>query len=133
MRNMRSKLLNISRIFDRGQRGISLVEAMVSVALLGGGILTLVMAMSSGVMAVKENDQQSIGQGLARAQLEYTKSYVYNPSASSYPIINAPEGYSLEVSVASVPDTNNNLQKITTDVYYNSAVVVTAEDYKVNR
>jgi Tfp pilus assembly protein PilV len=126
-------LLKLFRNFEPGQRGVSLVEAAVSIALLGGGILTLMFAMSTGTLAVKENDQQSIAQGLVRAQLEYTKSRPYNPSASSYPTVDTPDGYSLSVGVASVPDTNNNIQKITAVVSYNNAVVVSAEDYKVNR
>jgi Tfp pilus assembly protein PilV len=133
MKKLSRTLLKFGRIFNRGQQGISLVEALVSVVILGGGILTLSLAMSSGVLAVRENDRQSVAQGLARAQLEYTKSYAYNPSASSYPTVSAPEGYSLTVGVTSVPDANNNIQKITANVSYNSAVIVTAEDYKVNR
>ncbi|HTY82359.1 MAG TPA: hypothetical protein VMB24_06215 [Dehalococcoidales bacterium] len=130
---MKLKLLTSGRIFNRGQRGISLVEAAVSVALLGGGILTLVLSMSSGVLAVKQNDHQTIAQGLARAQMEYTKSYAYNPSATTYPSVSAPEGYQISVGVLPVSDADNNIQKITANITYNSAVIISAEDYKINR
>jgi type II secretory pathway pseudopilin PulG len=120
-------------LIDRGERGITLVESLVAIAILGGGILTLVLAMSSGALAVRENDRQSIAQGLARAQLEYTKSYAFNPSATTYPAVSAPEGYAVAVVVAPVPGTNSNIQKITANVTRDGAVVITAEDYKVNR
>lgn len=120
-------------LIARGERGITLVESLVAIAILGGGILTLVLAMSSGALAVRENDRQSIAQGLARTQLEYIKSYAYNPSATTYPAVSAPDGYAIAVAVAAVPGTNSNIQKITANVIRDGAVVITAEDYKVNR
>src|SRR3990172_7667882 len=84
------------------QRGVSLVEAMVAVALLGGGVLALVVAMSGGAMAVQENDALAEAQALVRAQMEYTKSYAYDTGASTYPAITPPEGYSVSVNVTAV-------------------------------
>jgi type II secretory pathway pseudopilin PulG len=123
----------IRTLAGRGERGITMVESLVAIAILGGGILTLVLAMSSGALAVKENDRQSVAQGLVRAQLEYTKSCAYNPSASTYPTVAAPAGYSVSVEVSPVPGTGTNIQKISARVFYDSVVVITAEDYKVNR
>ena len=132
---MKRLLKGLPKTFNKqGERGVTLVEALVAVAVLGGGILTLVLAMSSGALAVKENDRQSVAQGLARAQLEYTKSYAYNPSASTYPTVSAPDGYGISVGVTRVPDTgSNNIQKITANVTFNDATIMTAEDYKVKR
>lgn len=131
---MKSVLTRLGKkLLNRGEHGITLVESLVAIALLGGGILTLVLAMSSGALAVHENDRQSTAQGLARAQLEYTKSYAFNPAATTYPAVSAPDGYGISVAVAEVPGTNNNIQKITANVTYDGAVVMTAEDYKVNR
>ena len=117
----------------RGETGITLVESLVAIAILGGGVLTLVLAMSGGALAVQENDQQVTAQGLARAQLEYTKSYPYDSGATTYPIVSAPDGYGITVVVAAVPGADSNIQKITASVARDGNVILTAEDYKVNR
>jgi Tfp pilus assembly protein PilV len=131
---MKRFLKGLLKTFTKqGERGVALVEALVAVAVLGGGILTLVLAMSSGVLAVKENDRQSVAQGLARAQLEYTKSYAYNASATTYPTVSTPDGYGISVAVTTVPDTDSHIQKITAKVTFDGATIMTAEDYKVNR
>jgi type II secretory pathway pseudopilin PulG len=131
MKNVLRRLGKI--LINRGEKGMTLVESLVAIAMLGGGVLTLVLALSSGALALQENDQESIAQGLARTQLEYVKNYTYNPGATSYPIVSAPEGYSIAVGVTIVPDTNSNIQKITASVIRDGVIIMTAEDYKVNR
>jgi type II secretory pathway pseudopilin PulG len=118
---------------SHGERGITLVESLIAVAVLGGGILTLVLCMSSGALAVNENDRQSVAQGLVRAQLEHTKSYAYDSGASTYPTVSPPSGYSVSVNVTAVPGADSDIQKITATVTYGGAAIMAAEDYKVNR
>ena len=116
-----------------GERGVALIEAAVAAALLGGGVLTMVLSMSGGVMAVQENDQEVTAQALARTQLEYTKEYPYDPDAETYPTVDAPEGYSIVVTVAAVPDTTSGIQKITVDIERAENTILSIEDYKVDR
>jgi type II secretory pathway pseudopilin PulG len=124
-------LSKISR--KRGEGGITLVESLVAIAILGGGVLTMILAMSGGALAVGENDREVTAQSLARTQLEYTKNYAYNPGATTYPTISAPAGYSISVGVTTVPNTNTDIQKITANISLNGAVIMTVADYKVNR
>jgi type II secretory pathway pseudopilin PulG len=118
-------------IFNRSERGVTLVESIVAIAILGGGVLTLVLTMSGGALAVRENDQQAIAQGLARTQMEYVKNYPYNPGATTYPAVSVPDGYGIAVGV--VPGGGADIQKITANVTRDGAVIMTTEDYKVNR
>jgi type II secretory pathway pseudopilin PulG len=120
-------------IFNRSERGVTLVESIVAIALLGGGVLTLVLTMSGGALAVRENDQQAIAQGLARTQMEYVKNYPYNPGATTYPAVSVPDGYGIAVGVTVVPGGDADIQKITANVTRDGAVIMTTEDYKVNR
>ncbi len=117
----------------RGQRGIGLVETLMAVAVLGTAVVAFVTALSTGSIAVGENDSEAIVQGLARSQLEYTKSYTYNPAAATYPLIAAPAGYSISVGVSAVPSTDNNIQKITVTINHKGSNIIQVQDYKVNR
>jgi len=93
----------------------------------------MVLAMSGGVLAVSENGQEVAAQELARTQMEYIKSYTYNPGATTYPTVNVPEGYSISIGVNTVPNTNTDIQKVTANISRNGAVIMAVTDYKVNR
>jgi hypothetical protein len=119
--------------FLRGEGGLALVEALVAIAILGGGVLSMVLAMSGGALAVRENDSEVVAQDLARTQLEYVKSCPYDPGATSYPAVAAPPGYGVTVTVTSVPGTGDDIQKVTADITLGGDVIMTVADYKVNR
>jgi type II secretory pathway pseudopilin PulG len=109
------------------------LESIIAIAILGGAVITLVVTMSGGALAVSENDRQAVAQGLARTQLEYVKNYAFDPGATTYPTVSAPEGYSISVGVTAVPGAGADIQKITANVTRDGAVILSAEDYKVNR
>jgi hypothetical protein len=83
--------------------------------------------------AVGDQDEEVVAQGLAQTQLEYTKSYPYDPEATTYPTVDTPEGYVISIDVASIPDTDADIQKITVTISRDSEDLITVEDYKVNR
>jgi type II secretory pathway pseudopilin PulG len=124
-----------ARIKNRGrdQTGLSLVETLVAVAILGTSVVAFVVALSAGSIAVGEQDEKVLAQGLVQTQLEYTKSYTYDSEATTYPTVDTPESYVISVDVASVPNTDTDIQKITVTVSRDSENLITVEDYKVNR
>jgi type II secretory pathway pseudopilin PulG len=115
------------------QRGLGLVETLVAVAILGTSVVAFVVALSTGSIAVGQQDEEVVAQGLAQAQLEYTKSYAYNAGASTYPTIAAPEGYNVSLVVSSVPNTDADIQKISANILRDGESILIVEDYKVNR
>ena len=120
-------------IISRGEKGVTLVESLVAIGILGGGVMTLILAMSGGALAIQENDQQAVAQSLARTQIEYIKNYPFDKNATTYPSVSTPEGYGISVEVKEPTDGDNNIQKITAIITRGSAVILTAEDYKVDR
>jgi type II secretory pathway pseudopilin PulG len=118
---------------NRGQRGMSLLEAVVAIALLGGVVIVMVFAMSGGVLAVGENAEEVTVQELARSQMEYIKSCAYDPVATTYPTVTMPTDYTISVAVENVPDTNTDIQKVTASISRSGELVMTVTDYKVNR
>jgi type II secretory pathway pseudopilin PulG len=117
----------------RGQRGIGLAETLVAIAILGTAVVAFATGLGAGSIAVGEHDDQATAQGLAQSQMEYTKSYAYNPGAATYPLLNAPEGYSLNVSASAASGGDTDIQKITVTVSREGEEIVRVEDYKVNR
>jgi hypothetical protein len=55
------------------------------------------------------------------------------PEAITYPIIDAPEDYTIFVGVTSVPGADTDIQKITVTVSRDSETIISVSDYKVNR
>lgn len=115
------------------QSGFGLAETLVAVAILGTAVVSFVVSLSTGSLAVNEQDREAGAQNLAQTQMEYTKNYTFNPAAATYPTVAAPAGYTVNVSVGPVAGTDANMQKITVNVLQNGASVFLISDYKVNR
>jgi type II secretory pathway pseudopilin PulG len=114
------------------QRGIGLVETLMAVAILGTAVVAFATALSAGSIAVGEHDGLSAAQGLAQSQMEYIQSYAFSPEGV-YPLINAPEGYSISVGASAVPGADAGIQKITVTVDRYGEEMMQVEDYKVDR
>ncbi|MFC1870026.1 hypothetical protein ACFLYE_02005 [Chloroflexota bacterium] len=117
----------------RDEKGFALVESLVAVLLLGTTVLTFTTALATGSLGVRENDQETVVQSLARSQLEYIKSYSYDPDATTYPTVSTPPGYAVSVAVSSISDTNSNIQKISANISRGGNLIMTIEDYKGDR
>jgi prepilin-type N-terminal cleavage/methylation domain-containing protein len=115
------------------EKGLTLVESLVTVAIVGVALVAFAVALSTGSIAVWENDQEVAAQSLARTQMEYIKGLPYDSGANTYPTVNATDNYSISVAVTSVPDSDSNIQKVTANISRDGLVLLTIEDYKVNR
>jgi len=129
------------------ETGIGLVESLAAVAILGIAATSFVLSLSTGAIAVREDDQIVVAQSLAHTQLEYVKNFPYDPEATTYPYvytydedynpnpITLPEGYSMSVVASSIPQASGDtdIQKITVTVSRDGVNLMTVEDYKVRR
>jgi competence protein ComGC len=115
------------------EKGLGLVETLVAVAILGTAVVAFVAALSAGSIAVGEYDGEAVAQRLAQSQMEYTKSYTYDPGAVTYPLLNAPAGYVVSVAVNAVPNAGSDIQKITVTVARDGEEWIKVEDYKMDR
>ncbi len=117
----------------RDEKGVALVESLVAVAILGTTVVTLIISLATGSIAIRETDEEVVVQSLARTQLEYIKGYTYDPNATTYPTVSTPSGYTISVSVSSTPDADPDIQKVTANISREGNLILTIEDYKVNR
>ncbi len=118
----------------KDETGLALVESLITIAVIGVALVAFVVAMSTGALAVSESDQEVTAQSLARTQMEYIKGYPYDPVATTYPVIDTTDNYSISVAVTLVPDADDdNIQKVTATISRDAQALLIIEDYKVKR
>lgn len=122
----------------KDERGITLIEVLIAVALLSIIGVAFLSGLATASKAIFVADERATAESLARSQMEYVKN---QPYAASYPETIPAEfkdaGYSAEIEVGSVPDAIGGIQKITVKIYHHDDAhvnppVITLEDYKVN-
>jgi type II secretory pathway pseudopilin PulG len=139
-----SRFLNNGyRIFN-SEEGTTLVEELVSVGVIGIGIVILVAMITTGVIGVRLVDDKVLAESLARSQLELIKdsSYLADPISVPYPSVAPIPNYSVGVgieywneSTATFGSTvrNDGLQRITVTVTSAGTTLVQTSEFKVNR
>lgn len=141
--NFRMKGSQLSQI-HHDQKGVALVEELVTVAIIGLGVVILVAMITTGVLGVRLIDDKVSAETLARSQLEIIKdaSYRADPITNPYPVVAAVPGYSVTVSIdywhagnANFQSTlrNDGLQRITVTITSGGATLLQIAEYKVDR
>jgi len=125
------------------ERGVSLVEVLVAVAILAIVLSGFLAALSTGALGVGVVRERVAAENLARSQLEYTKNYTYTYGATSYPPIASSAGGSITIGVSywfsstqeftSNPDHDSGIQWITVTISHKGEPVFAIENYKVDR
>lgn len=123
--------MNIKR-FHQGEKGVSLIETLIAIALLGIIGATLLAGMSGVYKATPIASEQDIGKSLAQSQIEYVLDLPYDyMSYTPAPIPPNYGGYAADIDTDSFRD--GNIEKITVTIYHNDKEVSELEAYKVNR
>ena len=114
----------------KDERGLTLVEELVAVGVIGLGLVILVAMITTGAIGVRKVDDQVTGQTLARSQLELIKDADYEVNPGNYPALSPVSGYSVNVQVSTL---EVGLQKVTVTVSSNGEEVQQTTTYKVDR
>lgn len=129
----------------RNEAGVSLIETIVSVAILGLVVVFFMNGLSTLSMSDVILREQSQAEGLARSQIESIKSqnYIsYVTGHGNYTLIAAPSGYAIVTTITPInPATgaaltagaDNDVQKVSITVSRNGTNLLTLDNYKVNR
>jgi hypothetical protein len=113
------------------ERGSTLVEAVVALALMGiiGVCFLSAVATSSSSRLIA--DECTSGRILAESQMEEVRKSSYAFTYDPAPIPDEYAGYSALIEVD--PFRNGSIQKITVTISHNDKEVASLESYKVNR
>lgn len=139
-----SSIDHIRRRLLSEERGLTLVEELVTVAIIGMGLVILVAMVTTGAVGVRKNNDQVMAQTLARSQLELIQDADYqpDPTSSPYPAVSSPPAYKVSVQIKywdASSDTfitnvqNDGMQKITVEVTSDGNSITRISAYKVDR
>jgi len=147
----------------KSEKGFSLAEVMLAIALLGIVSVAFLGAMSTASKAIFIADEQATAESLARSQMEYVKSLAYITAAGSPPSgpqavyngakISVPSGYEIRsinragnedtsANIIGVPwnsqtgqplGTDGGLQRVKLVIKHIDKQVLTLEGFKVKR
>jgi prepilin-type N-terminal cleavage/methylation domain-containing protein len=146
--------------FVTGQKGLTLIEVLIAIAILGMIAVPFLTALSTSSRGIIIADERTTAESLVRSEMEYIKNSPYNSTGFSYAanISTTPTkppswdgshaldsyyaGYSVNVTgvpinsttgAALSPGVDLQIQNITVNVYHGAKLVLTTSTYKVNR
>jgi len=138
----------------KNERGFSLIEVIIAIALLGMISVAFFGALSTASKATITGDERATAESLARSQMEYVKNAPYQVGGFIYEIPPNPPatqpppwdttyitlgsdyiGYSAKVNSVPLnsPDPDDGIQEVTVTIYHQDKLVVTLEGYKAQR
>ena len=126
------------------EKGATLVEELVTIAIIGLGIVILVAMITTGALGVKSIDDSVRADNLAMSQLELIKDAVYQPDpvSSPYPTVSAIPGYTVSVGIEywnaasssfQSAQRDDGLQRITVTISSGASTITQLAGYKVDR
>jgi len=114
----------------RGQKGQTLIEVLIAIALLGMIAVPFLTALSTSSRALIIADERTTAESLVRSEIEYVKSQEYNATGNYTDIADADIPVGFDVSLSNVTNLEDGLQKITVTVWRDGEVVLVTSTYK---
>lgn len=114
----------------KGEKGLSLIETIAAVALLGLIGASFLGGLATTSTARVTADERASAKILAETIMENVKKQSY-ATTYEFTIPDQYEGYT--ATIDAVKERNSNIQKVTITVHHRDNDVITLESYKVNR
>lgn len=132
------RVFGIIRSFIRGKSGMSLIETVVALAVLGTIVIVFLSGLIITTQASFNGDEQTTAESIARTQMEWVQSAAYTDNITGYSPAALPAGedysdYSVAISAVPLNDPDDGIQKITVVVSRFGNELISLEAYKVDR
>jgi len=110
-----------------------LIQALISLAIVGTVFSALLTGLSTGSMVVLNTDVDVTAKSLARNQLESVFSETYIPPPAMYPTVVPPPGYTVTAEAEVIAATDPDIEKIIVTIYRDGITEMIMETTKANR
>jgi len=132
------RLFRTSNLFARRERGTTLIETAVALAILGVIAVAFLSGLATTSKAVFIADERTTAESLAQSQMEWAKDYEYVYGATEYsprpiPGVKDYGNYSAIIVAEPLHAFDDGIQKITITVKRYDKEVIKLEGYKVDR
>ncbi len=135
MRMLEGIKLAVVRRLSGGEKGTSILEALLAAAILGTISVVFIGAIDGGMSRADQVEARLTADSLIRSQIEELKGVAYD-SGNSYDVtVTAPNGFSLTIDVVDISPVAvpNSLQEIVLTVLRSGRPVMAVETLKVDR
>lgn len=127
--------------FIGNESGMTLMEVLIAIAVLGVIAAAFLTALGGGLKGAMVADERTVAESLARSQLEAIRNAKYDDeSPYGYAKIDSPRGYDVTIAVklfdplTGSPDAKvTDFQRIIVTVFRDNKTVLKVETYKVKR
>jgi type II secretory pathway pseudopilin PulG len=123
----------------KSEKGISLIETLVAIALLGIIIVGSLEGLGTSIKAFSSTNVRQKAITLAEYQMEYIKNQGYLTAYTPAPISSEYTGYSVAINTTSVASRDLNIQEISITVSHQGNPIImvpsancTLMDFKVS-
>jgi len=122
----------------RRESGLTLIETVVALAILGAVSVTFLSGLTTISKATFIADEQTTAESLARSQMERVKTTDYVYGATEYPPAPIPSGkdyinYSVVITAEPLNNPDDGIQKITVTIKHFDKTIIKLESYKAQR
>jgi type II secretory pathway pseudopilin PulG len=130
--------LRIPGKFTGGESGVTFMETVVALAILGVITVAFLNGLTTTSKSVFIADEQTTAESLAQSQMEWIKKASYSYNATTYSPAAIPGGkdylnYSVLITASPLRNPDDGIQKITVTVKRSDTGVTKLEGYKVDR
>jgi prepilin-type N-terminal cleavage/methylation domain-containing protein len=130
------------KLFRNSEHGMTLIEVLVALAILGAVAAVFLFGLMTSSKAVMISQNRVVAESLGKSQIEYTKSQdydnVHNPP-QYVKVGNIPAGYDIIITATRLDPNgdgtgnDDGLQEIAVTVNRNGETAYTVVNYMVNR
>ncbi len=132
------RLIRRLKLFARREPGVSLMETVVALGILGAISVTFLSGLATTSRATFIADEHTTAGSLAQSQMEWARNtgYVYEAVAYTAAPIPAHKDYldySASIAVQPLHAPDDGIQKLTVTIQHSGRGIVLLEGYKVDR
>lgn len=110
-----------------GQAGSLMTELIIAIAIFVLVSAAVMSGLSTMHRSGGKTEEQSLGENIARNQMEYVFSLPYQAPPSTYPAVATPPGYGVSAAAQTYVVGDTNIQKVVVTVHRGGVDVLVLE------